>query len=214
MALQGSILGNPVKRKEDPGILTGVTEYFDDLAIEGVAHIAFVRSTVAHANVESIDTSEAVAMPGVVAVYTASTMEIADHNGFVMLPPTMMRAPLAKAKVRFVGDIVAAIVAESKAQAVDAAEAVIVDYEPLPAVADVEQAVAEGAVLIHEGAAGNIAFGATMMGMGAPVEGVLDDADVVVNGRFVNQRLAGVPMEPSGIIAVPEQGGAAITAWV
>src|SRR3954451_15157019 len=112
MALQGSILGNPVKRKEDPGILTGATQYFDDLAVDGLTHIAFVRSTVAHANVESIDTAEAAAMPGVVAVYTADSMELEAHNGFVMLPPTMLRPPLAKTRVRFVGDIVAAVVAE------------------------------------------------------------------------------------------------------
>ncbi len=214
MALQGSILGNPVKRKEDPGILTGATQYFDDLAVDGLLHIAFVRSTVAHATVESIDVSDAECMPGVVSVYTAGSMELADHNGFVMLPPTMLRPPLAKAKVRFVGDIVAAVVAETKAQAVDAAEAVIVDYDPLPALAGIEEAIVEGAVAIHEGAPGNVAFGAAMMGMGTPVEGILDDADVVVKGRFVNQRLAGIPMEPSGIIAIPEQHGAALTAWI
>src|SRR5438309_712051 len=101
MALQGSILGNPVKRKEDPGILTGATQYFDDLAVDGLAHIAFVRSTIAHATVESIDVSDAAAMAGVVAVYTADTMELTDHNGFIMLPPTMLRPPLAKGKVRF-----------------------------------------------------------------------------------------------------------------
>ena len=213
MALQGSILGNPVKRKEDPGILTGETQYFDDLRIDGLAHIAFVRSTVAHATIDSIDVSEAESMPGVVAVYTADTMELAEHNGFVMLPPTMLRPPFAKTKVRFVGDIVAAVVAETKGQAVDAAETVIVDYDPLPAIASIDDAIAEGAAVIHDGAPGNVAFGAAMMGMGAPVEGVLDDADVVVQGRFVSQRLAGIPMEPSGIIAVPETGGG-LTAWI
>ncbi|HEY1737548.1 MAG TPA: xanthine dehydrogenase family protein molybdopterin-binding subunit [Acidimicrobiia bacterium] len=214
MALQGSILGNPVKRKEDPGILTGSTQYFDDLAVDGLAHIAFVRSTIAHATLDAVDVSEAEAMPGVIAIYTADTMELADHNGFVMLPPTMLRAPLAKGKVRFVGDIVAAVVAETKGQAVDAAEAVIVDYDPLPALASVEDAIADGAVLVHDGAPGNIAFGAAMMGMGTPVDDVFDDADVVVKGRFVNQRVAGIPMEPSGIVAIPEQDGAALTAWI
>ena len=213
MALQGSILGHSVKRKEDPGILTGVTEYFDDLKIPGMAHVAFVRSTVAHATLESVDISEALDMPGVVAVYTAENLELADAHLFVMLPPTMNRPPLAKGKVRFVGDIFAAVVAETKAQAVDAAECVIVDYDPLPAVVDLEAAVADGAPLVHDGAPGNVAIGAALMGMGAPVEGIFDDADVVVKGRFVNQRVAGVPMEPNGIIAVPEPGGK-LTAWI
>ena len=80
MALQGSILGHPVKRKEDPGILTGVTEYFDDMKIDGMLHIAFVRSTVAHANLGAIDTSDAVGMPGVVAVYTADNLEMQTNT--------------------------------------------------------------------------------------------------------------------------------------
>ncbi len=211
-ALQGSILGNPVLRKEDPGILTGRTEYFDDLDIAGLAHIAFVRSTVAHANLGEIDTTEAEAMPGVLAVYTAANLEVHDHQGFIMLPPTANRPPLAKGKVRFVGDIVAAVVAETRQEAADAAEAVIVDYDALPAVIDLEAAIADGAPLLHDAVGSNIIFGAAGMGMGAPVDGLMDDADVVVSGRFHNQRLAGVPMEPNGIVAVPEGDG--ITAWI
>ncbi len=86
MAKSGSILGNPVLRKEDPGILTGETQYYDDLKIEGLLHVAFVRSTVAHANIVSIDTADARSMPGVVAVYTAADLELPDVHGFVMLP--------------------------------------------------------------------------------------------------------------------------------
>lgn len=213
MAVQGSILGHPVARKEDPGILTGATQYFDDLTIDGMVHVAFVRSTVPHARIESIDTGDAAASPGVVAVYTAENLELADHQGFIMLPPTMNRPPLAKDRVRFVGDIVAAVVAQTKGEALDAAEAVIVDYDPLPAVVDPEAALADGAPQLHDGAPGNVAFGAQLMGMGAPVEGLFDDADVVVEGRFVNQRVAGVPMEPNGIIAVPEADGT-MTAWI
>src|SRR5262245_34970282 len=157
MAKSGSILGHPVLRKEDPGILTGVVEYYDDLKIDGLLHAAFVRSTVAHADITTIDTSGALEMPGVVAVYTSENLELSDVHGFVMLPPTMNRPPLAKGKVRFVGDIVAVVIADSKAAAVDAAEAVIVDYDELPAVANVAAAIADGAPVLHEAQGSNVA---------------------------------------------------------
>ncbi len=210
MASSGSILGNPVLRREDPDILTGGTEYLDDLDIEGLLHVAFVRSTIAHARIESIDTDDAQAMPGVVGVYTNGDLDLADHHGFVMLPPTMNRPPLARDKVRFVGDIVAMIVAESKAQAMDAADAVIVDYDPLPSVPDMEAALEPDAPLIHEDHGSNVA---NAMGTG-PVDGILDDADVIVTQRVVNQRLAAVPMEPNGMIAVPGDPVDGMTLWV
>lgn len=210
--VKGSILGHPVLRKEDPGILTGTTQYFDDLEIAEMAHIVFVRSTVAHANLVAVDTADAATMPGVLAVHTADSLQLGDHQGFIMLPPTANRPPIARDRVRFVGDIVAAVVAETRRQAVDAAEAVVVDYDPLPAVVDVETAIADGAPLIHDAVPGNVVFSAAGMGMGAPVEGLMDEAEVVVSAKFYNQRLAGVPMEPNGIVAVPEGGG--LTAWI
>ncbi|MDQ1385417.1 MAG: aerobic carbon-monoxide dehydrogenase large subunit, partial [Actinomycetota bacterium] len=103
MPTSGSILGNPVLRKEDPGILEGTTRYYDDLAVAGLLHTAFVRSTVAHADIAAIDTTDATAMPGVVAVYTAADLDLPTVHGFVMLPATMNRPPLASEKVRFVG---------------------------------------------------------------------------------------------------------------
>ena len=141
MATSGSILGNPVIRREDPGILVGATQYFDDLEIDGLLHVVFVRSTIAHARIEMLEVDEAREMPGVVAVYVSGDLELPDHHGFAMLPPTMNRPPLARERVRFVGDIVAMVVARSKSQALDAAEAVIVEYDPLPAVADMEAAL-------------------------------------------------------------------------
>ena len=112
MASSGSILGNPVLRKEDPGSSPATRSTSTTSQIDGLLHVAFVRSTIAHARIESIDTSDAKAMPGVVAVYTAGDLDLPDHHGFVMLPPTMNRPPLAQEKVRFVGDIVAMVVAE------------------------------------------------------------------------------------------------------
>jgi aerobic carbon-monoxide dehydrogenase large subunit len=210
MPTSGSILGNPVLRKEDPGILEGTTQYYDDLAIPGVLHTAFVRSTVAHANITEIDTADAKAMPGVVGVFTAADFDLPAVHGFIMLPATMNRPPLAQEKVRFVGDIVAMVVAESKAQAVDAAETVIVDYDELPPVATVAAALAEGAPLIHEAQGSNVA---NAMGTG-PVEGVLDDADVIVRETIVNQRVAPVPMEVGGIVAVPGPTDGELSIWV
>ena len=121
----------------------------------------------------------------------------------------MNRPPLAKDKVRFVGDIVAMVVAETKAAAVDAAELVIVDYDELPVVASMQAALADGAVVVHEAHGSNVA---NAMGTG-PVEGVLDDADVVVQQRIVNQRVAPVPMEVGGIVVMPSDDGG-LSLWV
>src|SRR5260370_28376504 len=121
VATSGSILGNPVLRTEDPRILRGDADYFDDLEVEGLLHVAFVRSTTAHARIESVDTSEAVTMPGVVAVYRADDLGLEPGQGFAMVPAALSRPPLARDVVRFVGDIVAAIAARTRRPAADAA---------------------------------------------------------------------------------------------
>jgi|TARA_B100001750_G_scaffold32944_1_gene22816 carbon-monoxide dehydrogenase large subunit len=200
MAAQGSILGNAVTRKEDPGLLTGSNDYVDDLDIES-AQIVFVRSTMAHASLLEVDTSEAVNMPGVLAVYTSDNLSMDAINQSEFMDPSMNRPPLAVGRVRFVGDIVAAIVAESHSQAVDAAEQVIVDYDPLPANADIEAALGDGADILWEGAESNVCFA-----IGNEYDGpdVNEGADAVVSQRIVTQRLAGVPMEPNGCVAIPE----------
>jgi aerobic carbon-monoxide dehydrogenase large subunit len=196
MVTSGSILGNPVRRTEDPSILRGEAGYFDDLEVEGLLHVAFVRSTMAHARIDSVDTSEAAAMPGVVAVYTADDLELEPHQGFAMVPAALARPPLARDIVRFVGDMVAAVVAETHGQAVDAAELVIVDHDPLPTVIDPETALADDAPLLFPEHGSNLAIEFNF----SEDPAILDDADVVVQGRFVNQRLAPVPMEPNGIL--------------
>ena len=123
-----------------------------------------------------------------------------------MLPPVFSRPPLATDRVRFVGDVVAAVVAETRAQAVDAAELVIVDYDPLPVVIDAEAALADGAPLLFPEHGSNLAiefdFGEDPT--------VLDDAEVVVAQRFVNQRVAAVPMEPNGIVVTHDGDGLAL----
>jgi len=202
----GSILGNPVRRLEDPRILSGEAKYFDDLSPAGTAHVAFVRSTMAHARITGVDTTEAAGMPGVLEVHTKDTLELAPVQGFVMLPPDYSRPPLADGVVRFVGDIIAVVAAETRAQAVDAAELVVVDYDPLPTVVDPEEAAAEGAPLLFPDTGSNVCFDLSAMGATVDPE-ILNDAEVVVSGRFVNQRLAAVPMEPNGILVEPGDDG-------
>src|SRR5436853_7905799 len=107
MPASGSILGNSVRRSEDPRILHGEARYFDDLDVAGLGHVVFVRSTVAHAHVTGIDTADAEALPGVLGVYTAANFPLPLVQGFIMLPPAFSRPALADGVVRFVGDIVA-----------------------------------------------------------------------------------------------------------
>ncbi len=206
---KGSILGNAVLRKEDPRLLLGTDHYSDDLVEEGMAFIHFVRSPFGHATINSIDTSEAAAMDGVIGVYDASNHEMEPFLGFPMFPPHVARAPLAKGKVRFVGDIVAAVVANTRGAAEDAAELVVVDYDPLPVVTNATEALADGAPVIFEEHGSNMIF-ETGIGLedGDPLEG----ATHVIEGTVYSQRLAGVPMEPNGCMAVPDD--AHMTVWI
>lgn len=206
--VQGSILGNSVLRKEDPSLLFGADRFYDDMQVEGLLHVHFVRSPFAHATLGKVDISEAAGMPGVVVVHNADSIELAPFLGFPLWPPSTARPPLAKGKVRFVGDIVAVIVAETQAQAEDAAEAVVADYEPLAVVTDGEAALAEDAPILFEEHGSNVIF-ETALGDENPNEG----ADRVVEARVVSQRLAGVPMETNGCVAIPNQDGK-LEVWI
>ncbi len=198
MAQSGSILGNSVLRKEDPGLLVGTNQYTDDMKYPNMAHVVFVRSTVAHARLGAVDTSAAVGMPGVLAVYTADNLGIPDNVGFAGTP-MHVRPPLARGKVRFVGDIIAAVLATDRYLAQDAADAVTVDYDVLPAVIDLEDSLG-GSTLLFEELGSNVCF-ATALGADADA---LEGADVVAEARILSQRLAGVPMECNACIAVPD----------
>ncbi len=211
MAGSGSILGNAVQRLEDPTLLTGEGKYVDDLVETGMLHVHFVRSAVAHGEILSVDTSEAESMPGVVAIYHAGgdDLGLPTFQGFAMMPETLNRPVFAVGKVRFVGDVVAAVVAESAAQASDAAEAVIVDYEILPAVINAADGIAPDAPLLFPETGSNICFVSEFGKEGGdPTEG----ADAVAEVTMVSQRLAGVPMENNGVVAVPD--GDSLTMWV
>ncbi|HEX5265751.1 MAG TPA: xanthine dehydrogenase family protein molybdopterin-binding subunit [Acidimicrobiales bacterium] len=197
-----SILGNRVLRTEDPKFLTVGGSYVDDIRLEGAAHVVYVRSTMAHARIAAIDTSEAEGAPGVLAVYTASNCDLAPMPpGAPFAPPAMARPWLADGVVRFVGDMVAAVVAETRTQAVDAAEMIFVDYEPMPAVVDPEQALGGGTLLFPD-AGTNVAItmpddlaAVGMMPAASPDEALFADCDVVVRQRIVNQRVAPCPLE-------------------
>ena len=131
----GSILGNPVQRLEDPALLTGSGKYVDDLATVNAAHVMFVRSTVAYGTVRSVDVADAESMPGVIAVYHAGNgLGFTPVQSFPMIAETFNRPVFAGETVRFVGDVIAAVVAETRAQAVDAMEAVVVDIDPMQAI--------------------------------------------------------------------------------
>ena len=185
-----SILGHDVQRVEDPRFLTGQATYVANLHREGLAHVEFVRSPLAHGRIVELDVDDARSMPGVLAVVTAADL---DSNvtpaGMVPMPPTLARPLLAADVVRFVGEPIVAVVAETLAQAVDACEAIIVDYDPLEPVVGLDAALSDE-VLIHPGHGSNVAMGSE------PASTEPLDAEVVVTQRIVNQRVAPCPLEP------------------
>jgi carbon-monoxide dehydrogenase large subunit len=210
--MPGSILGTSVRRVEDRDLITGASTYVGNLDLEGVLHLAFVRSPFAHAVITGIDTAAAAAAPGVVAVHTAADLDLPAHHGLMVVNKDLPRPPLATDRVRFVGEAVAVVVAETKAAAVDAAELVEVDYDPLPAVVDMEAALEPDAELQFPALGSNLADGHR-----STDEDVLADAEVVVRGRLVNQRVAVMPMEGNAIAVLPgghEGEDHDLTIWV
>ncbi|MFZ8965816.1 MAG: xanthine dehydrogenase family protein molybdopterin-binding subunit [Ilumatobacteraceae bacterium] len=198
--MAGSILGNRVLRKEDPKFLTTGGVYVDDMQSEpllhGAAHVTFVRSQLAHAIINGIDVSAALEAPGVIAVHTAATLnllpEASSYN------PGVARTLLASDRVRYVGEPVAVIVTEQANQGEDAADLVVIDYEPLEVLVDLEQAMAS-TTLLYPAAGSNVAVDSTVWGMpDVTGDDFFSDCDVVVKGRFVNQRLAPCPLEVRG----------------
>ncbi len=206
--MPGSLLGNIVPRVEDPDLVRGLSTFVDNQRLEGTAHAVFVRSPFAHARVTGIDTAEAEKAPGVLAVLTGATIGDRAAPVFAQVNPAVTRTALATDRVRFVGDPVAMVVAETRAQAVDAAELVDVDYDELPVVADMEAALADGAPLQFEEVAGNIAASRADSDATDPFAG----ADHVVRLRVENQRVATAPLEGHAILVQP--GAEGLTVWV
>ncbi len=187
-------------RREDHRLITGAGRYVADLAPPETVHVAFVRSTEAHALITGIDTR---AVEGALGVFTAEDLRIADIPGdsIAAAAPAFPRPHLAQEKVRYVGEPIAAVAAESLATAVDAADLVWVDYEPIPAVIDPRESLSDE-VIIHETAGTNV-VNRTELAVGES----LDDYEVVAEVAVANQRLAPNPIEPLVILAVPEDDG-------
>jgi carbon-monoxide dehydrogenase large subunit len=200
-----SIMGTRVLRTEDPRLLTNGGVYTDDLRLPelaGAAHVTIVRSPIAHARITGIDTSAAAGQPGVVAVLTAADLPAPPEAGDPTKEPL-----LAGDRVRYVGEPVALVLTEGRYQGEDAAELVSVDYDPLPAVPGIEQALT-GETLLFPGTENNI-LGAGTAGEGDDVS--FDGCDVVIERTIVNQRLAPVPLEPRAMAAA--WTGDRLTVW-
>jgi carbon-monoxide dehydrogenase large subunit len=209
---QNGHVGRAMKRKEDPRMITGRGRYTEDINLPGMLHAAIVRSPEAHARILSIDTSAAAERPGVVAVLTGEDMADDFESGLASVwnpPGVEVRKPdnwpLKRGEVKHVGDAVAVVVAASPGAAADAAEEVIVDYEPMPAVVDAEKALEEGSPLVWESFATNKTheWGVS----GGDIDAALAEADVTITKRFVNHRTSGAPIEPRCSIAEPRGEG-------
>lgn len=198
-------IGASSKRREDIRFLTGEGNYTDDINLHGQAHVFFLRSDIAHGVLNSVDTSAAERMPGVVKIFTGADFaevgsipcgwQVTDKHGAPMQEP---RHPvLAEGKVRHVGEPIAAVVAETLSQARDAAEAIVVDITDLPAVVDMKQAVQEGAPKVHDDLTSNLCYDWGFVEENkAAVDKAFDDAAHVTTLELVNNRLVANPMEP------------------
>ncbi len=206
--MAGSILGNNVRRIEDPRFITGKGRYIDDLDADNVLYLRAVRSQIPHGVLNSVDTDDAKVVPGVVAVLTADDFELPANNPTRPAPKETGRPLIASGKVRFVGEVVAVVVAENPVAAADAADMVWADIDPLEASPTIEHALGATDLLFPE-----IGTNIVHEEGDEAAPDFFADADVVVEGRFYNQRLAAVPLETSNALIVPESDGS-ITAWV
>ncbi len=219
--------GASMKRKEDPRFITGAGNYLDDIKLSGMTFASILRSPYAHARISGIDTSAAAKMPGVVAVFTGRDMEN-DLNplpcawaaggasgGEVGGVTNNLNTPRALAldDVKWTGEGVAVVIAETLEQAIDAREAVDVDWEPLPTVVDAEKATEDGAPQLHENAPNNVAV---TWSVGDPegTASAIDGAEVVIRQRLVNQRLIPNPIDARGAIGRWDPGGDDYTIWM
>ncbi len=212
-----AMFGSGIRRREDPRLITGAASYTDDLTLPGMLHAAMLRSPHAHARIKAIDASQAKSARGVVAVYTN-----ADTAGALQPSPCAWLLPdsdlkiaeypcLAKDTVRYVGEIVAVVVAESRYQAYDALDLIDVDYDPLPVVIDLEHAGGPDAPRLHAEIEGNQAFHWTVTG--GDIDTAFANADVIVKERILQQRLIPTAMETRSAVASYTRASGELTLW-
>src|SRR5688500_7205752 len=214
------LVGMAVRRNEDPRLLTGRALFVDDVALPDMAHVAFLRSPYAHARILAVDTAAAALMEGVVAVFTAGDLGDYWQPGPLLVPPPPVegmvfhqrcQVPLAKGKVRHVGEPIAVVVATSRYVAEDAAERIVVDWEPLDAVVGLEAALAPGAPLVHEDLESNLAaFVPQRKGDWAAAR---QRADVVISRRYDYDRGAAAAIENRGVVAQWDARADRLTIW-
>ncbi len=217
------LVGQRVKRREDPRLIQGLGTYVDDIKLVGMQHLAFKRCDIAHGRITSLDTSAAEVMVGVEAVFSGA--QIAEFLAPMPIGtpfPSPDHRAVANDVVRYVGEPVAVVVARDRYVARDAADAIRVEYEELPAVIDPEEAMKGSPSVIHKDFANNHAVGPFHSGTGVDADGNADDtaidqafadAEVTIQQRMVNQRLAPTSIEPRGVVAHYEPGKDAMTVW-
>ncbi len=215
-----SPMGRRQKRNEDPRLLTGRAVFLDDIELPGMLHVAFLRSQHAHARLRSVDLAAARAMPGVVAALTAEDLGDYWKAGPLLVPPPPVeglefhqrtQVPLARGKVRHVGEPIAVLVAESRYLAEDALERIVVDYEPLQAVVDLERALAPGAALVHEDLPSNVA--ARVPQKKGDYAAAKAAAALVMRRRFSYDRGAAAALENRGIVAEWDARSERLSIW-
>jgi len=216
-AMPTKMVGQAIKRREDPRLITGQGTFLDDIKLPGMTHACVLRSPYAHAKIKSIDTSKAKAHPGVVAVFTGEDMldlnplPCAWQAGRVKNNVNTPRV-LAVGEVHFAGDPVALVIAEDRYIARDACDLIEVEYEPLPVVVDAKKATEPGAPQLHENAPNNIVM-EWEAGDKAKADTAIAAAEVVVREQIINQRLIPTPMETRGAVARYEPATGEFTLW-
>jgi carbon-monoxide dehydrogenase large subunit len=213
MAALPKFIGQPVRRREDPRLITGTGTYVDDVKLPGMLHAALMRSPHPHAKITSIDLSAARKHPGVVCALSGE--DLASRLGSLPCVAPAQNVPdhpvLARGKVRYVGDPVAVVVATDPYIARDAIELITADFDPLPAVVDPEKALEAGAPLLHENFGTNLAAKAEATPPG--FDKAMSEADKTLKFRLINQRLTPTMMEPRGVVGQWDRGYRQLTVW-
>src|SRR5579862_15304 len=211
----GGLIGASVLRREDPALMTGAAHYTDDFQPAGLLHLAFLRSPYPHARITSIDVTAARGMPGVLSVVSGPDLP----ESLTITAPAMapgMRVPpqpvLARGAVHAVGTPVAAVAAETAAQARDAANAIEVEYEPLPSIASAEEALALDAPQAREELDSNVCY--TITREGGDVDQAFAKADHVTRLHIASPRLVAMALEPRGILVIPDPFGQGLTVYL